>query len=129
MKRKAMLMGMAFMTGLPGWALAKGTAKAAGEAHAYPVDREALEPLHRIESGKERAEPGSAVAQTPSRSAAEVLAQIKSMLRGVNYGAVTAPAVERWSMELLEDGARAYDNGDPRTLNAKPVGVAFRLRF
>ena len=129
MRRKAMLVGMAFMTGLPGWAMAKGTAKAVGEAHSYPVGSEALETLDRIESDQGQAVAGWSASSTPSRTASEVLAQVKAMLRGVNYGAVTPPRAEKWSMELLEGDARVYDNGDPRTLNAKPLGVAFRLKF
>lgn len=131
MKRKAMLMGMAVMTGLPGWALAKGAGKADNEAHAPPPGAEALETLDRIEVDNELSVSTTGRADT-ARKASEVLAQIKAALKGVNYGVVSKQVAQEWSMELMErnPGAVAVaDEGDPRLKNAKPVGVAFRMKF
>lgn len=128
MKRKAMLMGMAFMTSLPGWALAKGASKGTDQVHAYAVGVEAL-PLQQLEVENVPLAPDTA--EGKPRKASEVLAQIKSMLRGANYGAVMKPATQGWAMELLEGnaGGLGFDAGDPRLQGAKPLGVAFRLRF
>jgi len=135
MKRKAMLMGMAVMTGLPGMAVAKG-GKAAGGAQGYPGgvvaagahDSAAIDPPPplitpaSIENGESGVPPGRA---------AEVLAQIKSMFRGTDYVTTTKPtaSVSGWRMELMESPAGVNVGEDPRLQGRKPVGVAFRFRF
>lgn len=129
MRRKAMLMGMMIVTGMPGWAVAKGTGKTVGESHSNPVDMETLETLDEAGADSRLAASGASDTQHASRTASEVLAQIRSVLRGVNYGVAMPPTREGWSMELLDSGASAYDKADPRLQNAKPVGLALRLKF
>jgi hypothetical protein len=139
MKRKAMLMGMAVMTGLPGWAVAKGADKAVVNPHPYsdagwlqamdnaiPGEIDSALPPSAEKAGDEN---GSAA------KAAVLLAQIKSMLRRAHYGMVATPLADNlgWKMELLQSKAPvytiAYDSGDPRVRGASPVGVAFRFKF
>lgn len=130
MKRKAMLMGMAVMTGLPGWAMAKGSGKAFGEAQPH-VGSTKSHALGQAEG--ERLAPGmgnAGSAESSGNKASEMLAQIKSMLRGVNYGVVTTKQQGNdWTMELLQSDAGSTAGGDPRLQDARPLGLALRLKF
>ena len=132
MKRKAMLRGMAVMTGMPGWAMAKGVGKLGGDAHPYSAGMQAQESIDKVEFDNELPVPNErGVAEASSDKAAELLAQVKSMLRSANYGRATKPVAGNlgWKLEMLESNALAYDNSDSRLQLAKPVGVAFRLKF
>ena len=129
MKRKAMLMGMAVMTGLPSWAVAKGTG---GNTHPYSSGREVQVTPDRVESEAllpKSDETGTAAASP--EMAAELLAQIKSVLRYANFGTVTRPTADNqgWKLELLARETRAFEYGDPRLSQVKPMGLALRLRF
>ena len=132
MKRKAMLMGMAVMTSMPGWAMATGTGKAASAAHPYSRGMAAEVTLGKVEFDYVTSRPDQAgtVQASPGKTA-ELLAQIKSMLKKTSYGLAAQPTVDKlgWRMELLESAAWAYDGIDPRLQKAKPVGVAFRFMF
>lgn len=132
MKRKAMLMGMAVMTGLPGWAMAKGIGKAGGDARPYATGMQTQETLDRVEfdDGLRVSNQGGA-GEASSDKAAKLLAQVKSMLRSSNYSHSTKPVAgdSGWKLEMLESNALAYDGGGSRLQQAKPVGVAFRLKF
>lgn len=121
MKRKAMLMGMAVMTGLPGWALAKGSK--AELAPRLPGQMAVVE-----------------TADAPPGRAANVLAHMKAMLREMDHGVASKPASSplAWRMELLGAGSGGAVDGetvgghggdDARTRQARPLGVSFRLRF
>ncbi|MCP5277804.1 MAG: hypothetical protein H6935_05500 [Thiobacillus sp.] len=125
MRRKAMLMGMAVIAGMPGWAMAKGSARPAAEAASSGSGAQARDDLIEID----RFGPQSDQADATADKAAEALARIKSMLRGVNYGAVRKPGDDGWAMELLERGAVDLRGGDARLEDAKPFGVAFRRKF
>jgi hypothetical protein len=132
MKRKAMLMGMAVMAGMPGWATAKGTAKAAGETHRYAGAQEAQVPLQTIEVINEppTSVAGSLADSTQGRAAA-LLCKIKAVLRTSNYGARVTPTADGdgWNMEVLEGQQVGYRSGDVQPRQVAPVGVAFRLAF
>lgn len=126
MKRKAMLVGMAVMAGMPGWATAKGAGKTAGGAHAYADGPDARERFGTVE-----AIPGVPGADVPRGKASELLAQIKAMLGSVNYGTVVKPAPDGtgWTVELMQKTGEGRNYGDALPGSAAPLGVAFRLRF
>lgn len=132
MKRKAMLMGMAVMTGLPGWAMAKGVGKAGGDAHPYSAGMQIQETLDRVEfdDGLPISNQNGVGEASPDK-AAKLLAQVKSMLRSSSFSRSSKPVAGNsgWKLEMLESNALAYDGGDSRLQQAKPVGVAFRLKF
>jgi hypothetical protein len=129
MKRKAMLMGMAVMTGMPGWAMAKGVGKAGGDVRPYSAGMQAQEALERVEFDSAPNEKG--VTGASPDKAAELLAQVKSMLRSANYGRATQPSTSNqgWKLEMLESSALSYDSSDSSLQQVKPVGVAFRFKF
>lgn len=133
MKRKAMLMGMAVMTGLPGWVLAKGSGKMGEDLHHAPSSRAVQETNQRGEAEEylSPADQGGR-SESPPGKAAELLAHMKEMLRGANYGVAPKPAASQlgWSMELLESGRfAAYDSYDSRMQKNRPMGLAFRIKF
>jgi hypothetical protein len=130
MKRKAMLMGMAVMASMPGWAMAKGAGKVA--MHVYSDGVEAKESLPAVEVVDELpGVSGADFADASPGKAAELLAQVKSMLARANYGAVAKLADDgtRWTMEIPHNFGEALDYGDARLRPAVPLGVALRLKF
>ncbi len=132
MKRKAMLMGMAVMTGLPGWSIAKSNAKAVGGAHSYAGGLEAQATIDQVETGMlPPLSDETGAVESASSKAGRLLAQIKSLLRQSHYGMVAKPIADNpgWKLEMLEGNAWNRDDGDIRIRQCKPVGVAFRIRF
>lgn len=132
MKRKAMLMGMAVIAGMPGWATAKGTGKVAGETHRYVGSVAAQVPLQTIEVINEPPTSiAGSLADSTQGKAAVLLCKIKTILRTSNYGARVTPAADGdgWNMEVLETQQGAYPRADAQPREAAPVGVAFRLAF
>lgn len=129
MKRKAMLMGMAVMAGMPGWAMAKNTAKVATGAHAYSDGVDARETFETVVAVNEL--PGASGADTPAGNAGELLAQVKDMLRSANYGAAakSAPDGSGWTVEIMPAQGDALGYGDARLRPVAPLGVALRFRF
>ena len=128
MKRKAMLMGMAVMTSMPGWAMATSSSKAASGVQPYSRSLEAPVTLSSVtyssmaRDGRAAASPGKA---------SELLAQMKSMLSNVNYGVSTQPTADNqgWKVKLLDNNDWVLYNVDPRLPQNKPIGVTFRLEF
>ena len=136
MKRKAMLVGMAVMAGLPSWAMAKGTAKIGGEVHSYAGGMELPDSVALPAADAPTAYNGLADENGSANKAAILLAQIKSMLRRSNYGMAAKPTADNlgWKLEMMQADASthaggAYDIGDTRLLDASPVGVTFRFKF
>lgn len=132
MKRKVLLVSMAMLTGMPGWALAKGNWKmddiGARPMQSYLGDS----PFGQEPQGDAR----------NSLWTMEMLAKVKSMLQQQEgAGAAGMPARHRprgWSMELMGAGSLEGGNGtplnlsgheDPRIRAAKPIGLAWRLKF
>ncbi len=132
MKRKAMLMGMAVMTALPGSCLAKGNPKAANGARSYAGGMEARTTLDQVESASiPPLSDRDDVSESASSKAGVLLAQIKAMLRQTHYGMVAKPTVGNpgWKLEMLDSNAWNHDGADVRLQQSSPVGVAFRIRF
>ena len=125
MRRKAMLMGMAVMTGMPGWAWAKCSVRPGSDVPSSGSSLQAPEGLIEID----RFEPPSDQAGASPGKAAQVLARVKSVLRSENYGAVRKPGDDGWTMEMLERRGVDPRSGDARLEDAKSFGVAFRRRF
>ena len=135
MKRKALIVSMALITGMPGWAKAKGEEKSAA-----PNPSSASLATGTPDSGPVMARDGET-----SRKAAEVLAQIKQMLRSERREAdpvpdrvtVQTPGV---GLGLIDQGPGFVDGGmnladrrhageDPRTQSSRPWGVTLRMKF
>lgn len=133
MKRKAMLMGMAVMASMPGWAMATGTNKSASAAHPYSRGVETTETTRtKVEfSTLPTALNRTDVAEASPDKASALVVQMKDVLRNASYGPADKPSPDRrgWKLEMLEGNAWAYDGSDPRLRQAKPVGVAFRRNF
>ncbi|NTV95161.1 MAG: hypothetical protein HGA75_07045 [Thiobacillus sp.] len=133
MKRKAMLIGLAVMASMPGWAMAAGANKSASAAHPYSRSAETTAATHAkpessaLQTAWNRAE----VAEASPGKMSALRVQMKDVLRSASYGPADKPAADRrgWKLEMLEGNASAYDGGDPRLRQAKPVGVAVRLNF
>lgn len=132
MKRKAILMGMAVMAGMPGWAMAKGGGKAAGGPPVYADGMEARETLGAVEVVNGL--PGIGEASPPGTSpgtSAELLAQVRNLLGSANYGAAMKAVDDGmgWTIEFPKHIGETPGYADARFQPGAPVGVAFRLRF
>lgn len=130
MKRKAILMGMAVMASMPGWAMAKGGVKAAGGAPVYADGMAARETLESVDVVNGL--PGiTSTADTSPGKSAELLAQVRSLLGGANYGAAMKAVDEGvgWMIEFPKSFGEAPSYADARFRPSTPVGVAFRLKF
>ncbi|MCU0841380.1 MAG: hypothetical protein MUC79_06635 [Thiobacillaceae bacterium] len=121
MRRKALLMGMAVVTSLPGAVLAKGVGRQAHEAHAYAGSW-----------GGAYAIPGERdeVEATPTRSAA-VLSYLKSIMAGANYRADDRHDFDPkgWRVELMAPRPAMDADAEPVPRDDKRLGLGFRFTF
>ncbi|MFA5081837.1 MAG: hypothetical protein WC474_04730 [Hydrogenophilaceae bacterium] len=130
MKRKAMIVSMAVATGFPGWAMAKG-AKAPGDERPSAAGVQA----HGLVKADQDLQPVPAYPDESSvevrNNTKELLARVKSTLMAATVPAAVDLRASQWKMEMMESSAMtgADDSDDPRLQQARPVGVAFRLRF
>ncbi|HRH81696.1 MAG TPA: hypothetical protein PLW81_11685 [Thiobacillaceae bacterium] len=126
MKRKALLMGMAVMTGLPGTVLAKG--KGDRLAHHYSGWGNGSAPNIEENYGEEAyAPPGAG-----NFTAAAILSTIKTLLRGSHY---TAPggrqgwAEKGWTLEFMDPGLGSEAAAELRQDKGINLGLTFRYTF
>lgn len=127
MKRKALLVSMAVVAGLPGGALAKGVGKlerpgsayagyGAGQMYLRAADGLSLDPT---------------VAREEDRASA--LARLKVLLGKVTWaaGGELAGDGRGWKMEMLQPqvDVRLSDGGDPRVKPRDPLGFVLRYTF
>jgi hypothetical protein len=132
MKRKAMVVGMAVVAAMPGWAAAKGTGKVAGQPQSYYGGTDAPVPLQTVEIISEPpAVIGVGKIEAYQGKAASLLSQVKVILRSGNYGARARPTADstRWAMEMLEAGQAGYGASEVQLHQIEPVGVAVRYTF
>ncbi len=132
MKRKALLVSMAMLTGMPGWAFAKGAGKVQEpEARHWQMNEE----------DNAFGETPQGVARIALR-ATEMLAQVKEMVRQDLLDARVANAApdihaSGWKIELMGMGAAEepaqqpapHSQGDARAEATKAVGLALRFKF
>jgi hypothetical protein len=133
MKRKALIMSMAMLTGMPGWALAKGD----GAAPKTGESRTSLDAEADVFAEPVKTSARSVIGVTG------IMAKVKSILEPggqevMGWGVGAARPVGGWRMELFSSDAYERDitarqlhlsHDDPRVDAAKPVGLAFRLKF
>lgn len=135
MKRKALVVSMALIAGMPGWAKAKEEMRSSRLGLSSVTQAEVAPDIDRVLARDE----GS------SRKAAEVLAQIKQMLRSGKREAGTVlerVAANKADMSLgfIDQGPGLADSvqhladrrhlgDDPRTQAARPWGLALRMKF
>lgn len=121
MKRKALLMGMAVITSMPGAVLAKGMGRQAQEAHAYTGSWGGA---YAIPAERDMAE------GTPTRSAA-ILSYLKSVMAGPNYRADDRHDFDPkgWRVELMEPRPAIEADPEPRLRDDMRLGLGFRFTF
>lgn len=129
MRRKALLMGMAVMTSLPGGVLAKGTGKGDRLSHPYAGALGG----YTLDLGQEATAYGlsgpAGSASTGIRAAA-LLARVKTLLRGQPYAGGEQPmAVKGWSVELTNPGGQTDAATGLRQDKGLNLGLAFRFTF
>lgn len=125
MKRKALLMGMAVMTGLPGTLLAKG--KGDRLAHHYSGWGNGSVPNIEENYGEEAYAPSG----TGNFSAGAILSTIKTLLRGTHYtpGGRQGWAEKGWTLEFMDPGLAAEAAAELRQDKGVNLGLTFRYTF
>lgn len=125
MKRRALLMGVAVMTGLPGAALAKGK----GERWVHPYSG-AWESGAMASEEAYRPDPADG-AVSGNRRAGAILSQIKTLLRGQAYrsGNREGWTEKGWTVELMDPGMGADAEAELRQGKGINLGLTFRYTF
>lgn len=121
MKRKALLMGMAVVTSLPGTLLAKGTGRQTDEVHSYTGgwDGAYSLPVQRQ------------MAEGPATRSAEILASLKSLMTGANQRTAEGHDYDPkgWQLGLLEAQPAMTDEDAPGLRQDMRLGLSFRFSF
>lgn len=127
MRRKALLMGMAVMTSLPGGVLAKGPGKHDRMAHPYAG---AWGSEYSIDLGE--GIPGLAgAADAAGLKVTALISRIGNLLGGPDNSADDEPsgAAKGWSVELASPAASPDLASGLRPARGLNLGLAFRFTF
>lgn len=131
MRRKALLMGMAVMTSLPGGVLAKGTGKSERLSHPYSGAWGNGYTLNIEQDGNDYGATTQGVAGTSGFNTTALLAQVKTMLLGKANASTGARelALKGWSVELTNQGGGTDAATGLREGKGINLGLAFRYTF
>ncbi|HNQ04090.1 MAG TPA: hypothetical protein PKH69_05700 [Thiobacillaceae bacterium] len=130
MKRKAMLMGVAVMTGMPGVGLAKeGKTVHAGQKHSATALADVESNL--VMESAARVDGDALGGRVSMKRAWERFSGLQSLLGWTNFAVSAKPtaSLSGWRVELLQNPAGAWAQEDPRLQRDRPWGLALRLGF
>lgn len=129
MRRKAFLMGMAVLAGLPTGVSAKVFGKMDRGFHSYDAKYGATA-IGVTSPGQEAAEPSL---QSENAGNESVLYRFKGLLNAVTWSGTAGLAAETrgWQVEMLQPRLemRLSENGDPRLRQTEPLGLRLRYTF